>query len=291
MAETDSLLAPYTPPFAFDVVARYLALRAFGGAETVSGGRYVRSVRLGAVTGWLCVEPSPGRDALRVSFPAALAAQRAEILARVNRLFDLEAVPAVIERHLGADPLLGPRVAAAPGLRVLGAFETFDLVVRAVLGQQVSVKGATTLATRLVALAGTPLATPFAGVTHLAPDAATLAALPVAVLAGIGLPQKRAATLVALGAAVAAGRVALDGGDAAAISAALQALPGIGPWTAQYVVMRALRDPDAFPAGDLGLQKALHPGRRVSERELERQAEAWRPWRAYAAMHLWHSLG
>jgi len=287
--DTLVLIAPYRPPFAFGVVARYLALRAFGGAEAVTGNRYVRSVRLGNDTGWIAVAPIPDADALEVVVPAHFAGHRNEILERVSRLFDLAADPAIIDALLGADPLLAARVAAAPGLRVPGTFDRFELVVRAVLGQQVSVKGATTLATRLVAFVGTRLETPFPELTHACPTAETLAGLAPATLAKIGLPLQRAATLVALGAAVAEGRIALDSDDPPAIAAALQSLPGIGPWTAQYVVMRALGDPDAFPSGDLGLQKALRAGERVSARELERHAEAWRPWRAYAAMHLWHS--
>jgi AraC family transcriptional regulator of adaptative response / DNA-3-methyladenine glycosylase II len=189
---------------------------------------------------------------------------------------------------LGADPALEPAVERRPGLRVPGAYDGFELAVRALLGQQVTVRGASTLAGRLVALAGTPLDQPVGGLTTAFP---TPAAVAEADLSTLGVPGRRAEALRALAEAVASGAVRLDGyDDPAETRAALLALPGIGPWTVEYLALRALRDPDAFPAGDLGLRRsAAALGIPSTEAGLRRHAERWRPWRAYAAVHLWTS--
>jgi AraC family transcriptional regulator of adaptative response / DNA-3-methyladenine glycosylase II len=209
----------------------------------------------------------------------------------VRYLFDLDADPAAVSAHLGKDPLLRKRVAARPALRVMHAFEAFEWAARAVLGQQVSVRAARTLAARLVARFGTPLAAPGPGLPlpcFAWPTASRLAAAEPDALGAIGLTRARARTLHGLAAAVAGGLVALDpvlgAVDLAAVRQALLALPGIGPWTADYIALRALGAPDAFPSGDLGIRKALGG---VSAAEAERRAERWRPFRAYAAAHLW----
>ncbi|MGH7789571.1 MAG: DNA-3-methyladenine glycosylase family protein, partial [Candidatus Binatia bacterium] len=190
--------------------------------------------------------------------------------------------------HLRRSPALRPLVDAAPGLRVPGAWDPFELAVRAILGQQVTVKGATTLAGRLAAAFGRPVDCGD-GLTHVFPTAAVLAEADVAAL---GMPRARAETVRALARAVANGSLVLDaplGLDDALTR--LCAVPGIGPWTAQYVAMRAFGEPDAFPAGDLGLRSALgNGGGPLAEAAVVRAAEAWRPWRAYAALHLWSSL-
>jgi AraC family transcriptional regulator, regulatory protein of adaptative response / DNA-3-methyladenine glycosylase II len=178
-----------------------------------------------------------------------------------------------------------------PGLRVPGAWDGFELAVRAVLGQQVSVRGASTLAARLAQAFGEPAATPHEAIRRFTPGAKALAATTPQEIAAVGLPLKRAVTLHALARAVAAGELRLHAGaDAEETVAKLKAISGIGDWTAQYIAMRALRWPDAFPAGDLGLRKALSEDGPLPERELLRLAEKWRPWRAYAAVHLWSSL-
>src|SRR5437867_3353932 len=212
-----------------------------------------------------------------------------EVVERARRLFDLDADPVRIADHLARSPELAPLVARRPGLRVPGAWDAFELAVRAVLGQQVTVRGATTLAGRLVRAFGRPLDRAEDGLTHLFPRPEALADTD---LASIGLPRSRAATIRGLARAVARGELVLDASrgleDAVARRAAV---PGIGAWTAHYIAMRALGEPDAFPAADLGLRRALGNGAgplapaRVAER-----AEAWRPWRAYAAMHLWARL-
>jgi len=216
------------------------------------------------------------------------------LVARVRRLFDLDARPDLIARVLGRDPHLAPLVEARPGLRVPGAIDPFEASVRALLGQQVSVAAATTLAGRFAAAFGAP----HAGgdrLTRRFPTAREVAAAGPAAIARIGLPAARAAAVHALASAVARGAIRLDGArDLDPFVAELTALPGIGPWTAHYLAMRALHLPDAFPAADLGVRKALRasPSSPLPPpRELEARAEAWRPFRAYAVLHLWTSLG
>ena len=285
----------YRPPYAWAQMMRYLATRAIPGVEAVQeeGGElhYVRSVRLGGMQGWLRVSHLAGRSQIRLEAAGSLAPWLMPLAARVRSQFDLDANPAAIEAHLAQDALLEAAIRQAPGLRVPGAFEAFELAVRAVLGQQVSVAGATTLAGRLAARFGQPASTPYAGAMLHFPTPQELAALPPEALAQIGLPRARAATLVALA------RFAVDGGLRFAPGASLEetvtrlkTVPGIGEWTAQYVALRALRFPDAFPAGDLGLQKAASgtPGGRLDERGLQARAAVWAPWRAYAAVLLWH---
>jgi AraC family transcriptional regulator of adaptative response / DNA-3-methyladenine glycosylase II len=205
----------------------------------------------------------------------------APALARVRHLFDLDAEPEAIAAHLGADPTVGPLVRRRPGLRVPGAWDGFELGVRAILGQQITVRAATELAGRLVAAFGAPLPAPSGPLTHLFPTPERLVGADVAAL---GMPRARAATIQALAAATLADPHLFDPHRA---PERLQAIPGIGDWTAQYVAMRAGRDADAFPASDVGLQRALQAPARPTPRALAARAEAWRPWRAYAALHLW----
>jgi AraC family transcriptional regulator of adaptative response / DNA-3-methyladenine glycosylase II len=218
------------------------------------------------------VTQDPTRAALRVSLSPALADDIADIVTRVRRLFDLDAQPDKIAAHFAADPMLGPCVAARPGLRVPGAYEPFEMALRAILNQQVSVRAAITLAGRVVSRFG-------------APTPEKLAVATIDELRVLGLTQARAATLLTLARALVDGALTFDPSDPEATMAALVALPGIGPWTANYVAMRGLSWPDAFPAGDLGIKKALGL---TSEKAILARAEAWRPWRAYAVMHLWN---
>jgi AraC family transcriptional regulator of adaptative response / DNA-3-methyladenine glycosylase II len=244
--------------------------------------------------GWIEVRPVAGRNALEARLHLASARALLGAVGRIRRVFDLDADPHSIAAAFADDPRLGPLVRRRPGLRVPGAWDGFELAVRAILGQQVTVKGATSLAGRLVRAHGTVLP-PNGGdrpavLSHRFPDAATLAR---ADLRAIGVPRRRAEALSALARAVADGAISLDGGaDPDATLARFAALPGIGPWTAQYVAMRALREPDAFPADDLGVRAALagRRGARPTGRVVARMAESWRPWRAYAVMHLWSTL-
>jgi len=213
-----------------------------------------------------------------------------EVVGRARRLFDLDADPALIAEHLAGSPVLAPLVARRPGLRVPGAWDAFELAVRAVLGQQVTVRGATTLAGRLARAFGTSVGQAEEGLTHLFPRPEALAG---ADLASIGLPGARAATIRALAGAAARGTLVLDAARGLEDAVArLRAIPGIGAWTAHYVALRALGEPDAFPAADLGLRRALGNGAGpLAPARVAELAEAWRPWRGYATLHLWSSLG
>src|SRR5262245_19237704 len=276
----------YRPPFDVDALLAYLALRALPGVEEVAGGVWRRSVAFDGVSGVISVRADPGAHRLALHVPAALARHVGAIASRVRRVFDLDADPAPIAAQLRADPALAARLRRRPGVRVAGAGDGFELAVRPSLGQQVTVAGATTLAGRLTEAHGARLATPVGGVSRLAP---TPEALADAELAAHGMPRARAEALRALAHAVASGALALDGALAPEDAVrGLEALPGVGPWTAQYVALRALGAPDAFPASDLGLRRALAVnGAPLPARALERRAEAWRPWRGYAAVLLW----
>jgi AraC family transcriptional regulator of adaptative response / DNA-3-methyladenine glycosylase II len=279
---------PYRPPLDYAGVLAFLRLRAIPGVEWVGDDRYRRTLAQDGAAGAIELRALDGEDQLemRVCLPAYDGLIR--IVERARCIFDLGADPLQISSALRRSPLLAARVRRAPGLRVPGAWDAFELAVRAVLGQQVSVKGATTLAGRLVRGFGRPVEGLGEGLTHLFPAPEALAE---ADLARIGIPAARAETLRTLARAVAAGSLRLDAAQGLDEAVArLVAIPGIGAWTAHYVAMRALGEPDAFPASDLGLRRALASGGIApSTRELERLAEAWRPWRAYAAVALWTS--
>lgn len=281
----------YRAPLPVGPLLAFLAPRAIPGVEHVGTDHYVRSVCDGERHGWIEVRFDERRAVAIVRVDLPLAPALPSIVAGVRRLFDLNARPDLIDAHLRRHAPLRALVARRPGLRVPGAFEGFEIAVRAILGQQVTVKGATTLAGRLVQRFGQPLPTPREHVTHRFPNAATLARVPALRLAQIGLPRARAEALVALARAVDSGEVELLPNAASAPQAAIEGLcrlPGIGPWTAHYVAMRALGWPDAFPASDLGIRKAL--GVRTPP-QARAKASGWAPWRAYAVMHLWTSLG
>jgi len=272
-------------PFDGPALLEFLAARAIPGVEEISGNRYTRTVHTPGGPGLIELEV-PAQPAGQVLLRARLSGLRGvgQLVSRCRQLLDLDADPHAIAAALAADEVLAPLVAARPGLRVPGACDGFELAVRAVLGQQVSVAAARTFAGRIAARYGTPL-DPAGGAgtggPHLLfPRAGELAE---ADLSGLGLTGARQVTLRALAAAVASGRLSLDpGADPQETAALLAGLPGIGPWTVSYALMRAVADPDAFPAADLGLRRAMgwlgcDPAR----------AERWRPWRAYAALHLW----
>ena len=314
-------------PFDGPALLNFLAARAIPGVEHVDGGRYARTIRAPGGSGIIELVPPPTGEAaqarqgqllLRVRLPGLRGI--GQVVSRCRQLFDLDADPQAIAAALAADETLAPLVAARPGLRVPGAYDGFELAVRAVLGQQVSVPAARTFAGRLAARYGTPLtgagqaygrpgaamacppgpatpgpACPPAAGSPAEPTGAersltvlfpTPAGLADADLSGLGLTTGRQATLRALAAACAAGRINLDAGaDPEETAARLAELPGVGPWTTAYILMRAAGDPDAFPGTDLGLRRAMErlgcePGR----------ADRWRPWRAYAALHLWTTL-
>jgi AraC family transcriptional regulator of adaptative response / DNA-3-methyladenine glycosylase II len=291
-ADALRLVLAYRPPYDWPALLQFLAARAIPGVECVADNAYHRTVAVGEHHGWLSVTPVAGRNELAVDLAADLTPTLPAILARLRNLFDLDARPDVIAEHLAQDPRLRRLVKKHPGLRVPGAFDPFELALRAILGQQVSVRGASTLAGRVASRFGepleAPLATPRACLNRLPPTPAALAATRTATIAAIGLPKTRAESLRTFARAVADGELDLEpSADPLAVVDQLQQLPGLGPWTAQYIAMRALRWPDAFPAGDLALLKAAQL---TSAKQLEKAAERWRPWRAYAAMHLWQNL-
>ncbi len=272
-------------PFDGPALLRFFGARSVPGVERVDEHGLVRAVRFGDRVGWIAVALDREAPGVEVRVSPAIAGSTLAIASRVRRQFDLDAMPDAIATVLGADPVLGPRVRARPGLRVPGAFDPFEAAVRAVLGQQVTVRAATTLAGRVAARFGTPIATPHDGVHLLFPRAPELAAVAPETFASIGMPLARGKALQALADAVARGVVSLEpDADPDATIAALESLPGIGAWTARYVAMRGLGWPDAFVAGDLMVKKALGG---LAPRAAERRAEPWRPWRAYAVMHLW----
>jgi AraC family transcriptional regulator of adaptative response / DNA-3-methyladenine glycosylase II len=277
------------PPFDGGGVLRWLAARAITGVEDLAGGTYRRTLRLPGGAGVVTLVPAGDhvRAALRLEAEADLDAA----VARCRHLLDLDADPRAPGDTLAGDPALAPLVAATPGMRAPGTVDPAESAVRAVLGQQVSLAAARTVARRLVEACGAPLATPDGALTHAFPGPEAIA--DEAVLAAIGVPRSRQRTLYALCSRLVAGDVVLDDGvDPAAVREDLLSIPGIGPWTADYIALRALRAPDAFPAGDLGLQRSARAlGLPADAAGLEAYAERWRPWRRYAAHHLWAAGG
>jgi AraC family transcriptional regulator of adaptative response / DNA-3-methyladenine glycosylase II len=276
----------FRPPYDWPALSAFLGARAIAGVEAVEDGRYRRTARIALEgkqhLGWIEVTPSPKKPALRVTVSASLAKALPPVLSRVKALMDLSCQPAEIALALGA--LARKR----PGLRVPGAFDGFEVAVRAILGQQVTVTAARTIAGRFAAAFGDPVATPFAALHRIFPSAERIAELPYGQIARLGMPGARARTVLGLARAVADGSLVLmPNADIEATLGKLRALPGVGEWTAQYIAMRALAWPDAFPHGDLGVMKALGETRPAG---VLAAGEAWRPWRAYAVMHLWQSL-
>lgn len=314
--DTLALRLDYRAPYGWADVIGFLRGRAIPGVEQVTDDAYRRIVHLGGHIGEIEVRPANDRNALLLLVSTALLPVLMPLVVRVRRMFDLDAHPGAIEAVLGRDPLLAPMLRKRPGLRVPGAIDPFEASIRALLGQQVSVAAATTLAGRFAERFGAPyrLTGHIAGdaavggsrrrrgneggdrpaasaelLRYRFPTAAEVGAAGIDAIAKIGLPGKRAAAIHNFARLVDAGEVVLDAAcELDVFVAQLVELPGIGPWTANYLAMRALHVPDAFPAGDLGVQKALGlPGARAAEV----RAEAWRPYRAYAVLHLWFSLG
>ncbi len=284
--DTSSLLLSYRPPFDWVSLLAFLSRRALKGVERVDEVSYARTVCLGEHTGWIRVVQAT--NALKVEFTHSLAPVLPALLRRLRDLFDLDAHPALIDAHLQKDPLLTQSLLKNPGLRVPGAFDHFEMAVRAILGQQITVKAATTLGGRFTAAFGTPVDTPFPELTHLCPIPERLMSASVEDVASLGIVGARARTLLALAKAC-VHEALLSGvvGQPDRAIARLTSLPGIGDWTAQYIAMRALRWPDAFPASDIVVRKNLGG---VTTEEAEQLSQAWRPWRSYAVMHIWQNL-
>jgi AraC family transcriptional regulator of adaptative response / DNA-3-methyladenine glycosylase II len=273
----------FRPPYHWDGMLRFLAARAIPGVELVEAGTYLRTISVQGSQGFVDVSLDDENDTLvvRVEFgdPRALFF----IVERIRAMFDLNADWTSIAPSLKSDPILGKWVNAEPGLRVPGCWSGFELAIRAILGQQITVKGATALAGTLVRTFGQPVSDA-GNLTHLFPTPEILAE---ADLGRIGMPRSRLGTIRAFAKAVSQGQLKFEGiVGTDKFLARLCEIPGIGNWTAQYIAMRALGEPDAFPSGDLGLLRALDL---ENPRDLERRAEAWRPWRAYATVYLWHN--
>ena len=275
----------YRPPLDWRSLLDFFRRRAISGVEVVDGDAYRRTIEWEGDVGTLEISPVPRQSRLELRVLARSAGRLADVVPRVRRMFDLDSDPLDIDAALGGDPLLRRLVRSRPGLRVPGAWDAFETAVRAILGQQVTIRAATTLCGRLVRRFGRPTDDPGRGLTHVFPKPEALAQ---AKLEGIGLTRARADTLSRLARSVATGELRLD--SARGLEDAvrrLDAIPGIGEWTAQYIAMRAFGEPDAFPVGDLGLRRALADGGSLpTAAELARRAEAWRPWRAYGAIHL-----
>jgi AraC family transcriptional regulator of adaptative response / DNA-3-methyladenine glycosylase II len=284
-ASTQSTRLSYTPPFDWPRLLRFLSARSVKGVESVHEDGYLRTVRLGEHTGWIRVRDVPSEHALALEMAPALEPVVATLRERLQHLFDLTARPDVIVQHFASDSILAHVVAQRPGLRVPGAFDGFELAVRAILGQQITVKAATTIAGRFASAFGESIETPHPVLTHLSPTARRVADATIDEIASLGIIQSRARSILAIATEMESGRLALEpGAHPDAVIAQLVALPGIGPWTAHYVAMRALRWSDAWPTGDIALRNALG---RVTARRADELSQPWRPWRSYATLHLW----
>jgi AraC family transcriptional regulator, regulatory protein of adaptative response / DNA-3-methyladenine glycosylase II len=284
-----SVRLAYRPPYDWDAMLSFLSHRAIPGVEMVSGNSYRRSIAFGKNSGVVTVTPA-GNNRVDVAIRFPDMAALPQIIARVRRVFDLAADPDTIGAHLALDPMLAPLVAARPGLRVPGAWDGFELAVRAIFGQQITVPAATKLLGRLVLQHGEPLpegVREVEGLSYLFPTPERIAGVDLTTL---GMPGARARAVTSLAQVISADPAIFGSGASLEEAIAkLRSLPGIGEWTAQYIAMRELREPDAFPAADVGLLRAMAAadGRRPSPAQLLSRAERWRPWRAYAALHLW----
>lgn len=276
------LALPYEEPLPWAAMLAYWSKRAIPGVERVESGTYYRTVGICGCSGWFSAKARGGLLNIHVS--PELSTCLPLVSARIRRAFDLDATTEPIASVLRSCPLLSPLLLETPGLRVPGAFDGFELAVRAILGQQVTVAAASTLAGRLVQRFSRAASDSPAGLTHYPFAPEDIAESKPALIARIGIPAARAATIRELARAVASGWINLDGSsEGTGVLQRLEEVPGIGPWTRDYIAMNILRRPDAFPSGDLGLCKATG----LAPRALEQRSDAWRPWRAYAAMYLW----
>lgn len=283
-----SLLLPYRPPYDWMTMIRFLQARAITGLEVVTEDAYSRIIQLDDITGSLTVSHAPDQSALRVIVRFPRLNLLPAIISRIRRMFDLSAEPRAIASVLSKDPTFAPLVSARPGLRVPGGWDGFEIAIRAMLGQQITLKAATHLASRIVAAIGTQMADnpDIPGLTHAFPRPEQFNA---SALARLGMPKARVAAIVNLATAMHADDRLFDPRrDLIEAVARLRELPGIGEWTAQYIAMRALGESDAFLAGDVAVQRSFaRNGKRPTKSELLARAERWSPWRAYAVLHLW----
>lgn len=273
------VIVPYTAPYDWAAVWQFLAVRATPGVERADAGGYSRSISVNGFTGSIAVAPFPGADALMVDVAIADPALIPGIVESVARMFDVDHDPSVVATTFSGDRLLKKPLAAHAGVRLPGAWDPFELAVRAILGQQVSVRAATTMAGRVASTWGEKIETEH-GADRLFPWPATLTD---ARLENVGIIRKRADTIRVLAQRVTSGELSFD---SATVLEDLRSIAGIGDWTAQYIAMRALKHTDAFPSGDLVLRRKAG---NCTARVLERRSHKWRPWRAYAVMLLWQA--
>jgi AraC family transcriptional regulator of adaptative response / DNA-3-methyladenine glycosylase II len=286
-ADTSTLQLAYRPPYDWKAMLEFLRARMLKEIELVTEEYYARTVCLGGRTGWIKVTHAPEKRALLVEFSHSLMPVLPALLGRLRGLFDLDARPDLIAAHLRKDARLKAAIGRNPGLRVPGAFDGFETAVRAILGQQVTVKAATTIGCRFAAAFGAPVVTPFSGLSRLPPPPERIVEAGAQEIAALGIIRARAEGIAALAEACASGKLRLEPGpDPEAAMARLAALPGIGKWTAQYVAMRVLRWPDAFPKEDIAIRNRLGG---IGAKQAEEMSRAWRPWRSYAVMHIWNS--
>lgn len=287
-ADTSTLQLSYRPPYDWEGTLEFLRLRAIRDVELVEGGSYSRTVRLGKHIGWIKVTHAAEKHALLVEFTYSLTPVLPALLGRLRNLFDLAARPDLIAAHLKKDPLLRKSVTMNPGLRVPGAFDGFEMAIRAIIGQQITVKAATTIACRFADAFGEKIETPFPELSRLSPLASKVASATVDDVAKLGIVSARSTSIIAMARAFHSGALSLEpGANPTAAIDRLTALPGIGPWTAHYIAMRALRWPDAFPKEDIAVRNNLGG---VSAKQAEEMSKAWSPWRSYAVLHIWRSL-
>lgn len=277
----------YREPYEWSAMLDFFRVRALRDVERVDDDAYTRTVRLGGHEGWFEVRNCPDRSALTVRIAHSLAPVLPSLLGKVRRQFDLDARPDIISSHLQKDNRLTEAVRRRPGLRVPGAFDSFELAVRAILGQQISIKAATTLAARYVDAFGSAVSVPGTRLSKLTPPPDRIAQLSADDLAELGIVKTRARSIVRLAADISNRRLELDDVTSPEVTIRqLTSIPGIGGWTAHYIAMRALHWPDAFPGEDVVLRRALG---NVSGAQADSASQSWRPWRSYATLHLWNT--
>jgi len=288
-SETSTLQLSYRPPYDWSGLLAFLKARELKGVEMVTESFYARTVHLGHCKGWLKVTQAKEKNALMVEFTHSLTPVLPALLSRLRALFDLNARPDLISKQLGKDKLLGRFVKTNPGMRVPGGFNGFEMGLRAILGQQVTVKSATTVAGRLALAFGESLVTPYPELHRLTPAPSRIARASVDDIAKLGVISARAKSIIALARVQISGELSLDTGTHHNPEDSVQRLaelPGIGPWTAHYIAMRALRWPDAFLKEDIVVRKNLGS---VTAKQAEEMSQKWRPWRSYAVLHIWRN--
>lgn len=284
-ASTSILQLTYRPPYDWQGILEFLRARMVEGVEWITKDSYFRTVQLNQHKGWVVVKHAPQKNALLVEFTHSLISVLPALLGRLRDLFDLSARPDLIVEHLKKDKLLKAAVISSPGLRVPGAFDGFELAIRAILGQQVTVKAATTLTCRFVSAFSEKIETPFAELNRLSPLPTCITRVSIDDIAKLGIVRTRAKSIMALAKAYMIGNLQLNVKiNPDIFIEQLVAIPGIGQWTAHYIAMRALHWPDAFPKEDIAVRNNLGG---ITAKQAEEMSQAWRPWRSYAVFHIW----